>query len=91
MATTKERISQAEEGVAQLQTVLDHTQSALAVAEQVEVAARKSRRWLKLLLVLMVVGIGVLIVRKMMQSDDGDSEDRSSAPSSSVGAGAGTD
>lgn len=76
MTTTHDRIVQAEEGVANLQNVLDHTQSALAVAEQVEVAARKSRRLLKFLLILAVVGIVVLVVRRVMVSRD----DSSSGP-----------
>lgn len=75
MTTTHDRIVQAEEGVANLQNLLDHTQSALAVAEQVEVAARKSRRLLKFLLILGVVGILVLVLRRVMASrDDSSSE-----------------
>lgn len=83
MATTRERIEQAEESVAQLQTVLDHTQSALAVAEQVEVAARKSRRLLKVLLVIAVVGIVVAVIMKVASSR---SESREEAPGDRDGA-----
>lgn len=74
MATTRERIEQAEEGLEQLQTVLDHTRSALAVAEQVEVAARKSRRLLKFLLVLTVVGVVIAIIMKFARSGDDGSD-----------------
>lgn len=86
MATTHDRIVQAEEGVANLQNVLDHTQSALAVAEQVEVAARKSRRLLKILAVLVVVGIVILVVRKVTASSDED-PDRDDAQNDHAGPG----
>jgi ferric-dicitrate binding protein FerR (iron transport regulator) len=76
MTTTRERIEQAEESLAQLQSVLDHTQSALAVAEQVEAAARKSRRLLKFLLVIAVVGVAIAIVMKVTRSgEDGSDTD----------------
>lgn len=88
MATTHDRIVQAEEGVANLQNVLDHTQSALAVAEQVEVAARKSRRLLKILAVLVVVGIVILVVRKVTASSDEDPDpDRDDAQNDHAGPG----
>lgn len=74
MTTTRERIEQAEESLAQLQSVLDHTQSALAVAEQVEAAARKSRRLLKFLLVLAVVGVVVAIIVKVTRTREDGSE-----------------
>jgi hypothetical protein len=74
MTTTRERIEQAEESLAQLQNVLDHTQSALAVAEQVEAAARKSRRLLKFLLVLTAVGVVVAIIVKVARSGGDGSE-----------------
>ena len=44
MPRTAERIAQAEDGIAQVQTVLEHAQSALEVAGNVEEAARRSRR-----------------------------------------------
>ena len=59
MPRTAERIAQAEDGIAQVQTVLEHAQSALEVAGTVEAAARRSRRWLKVLLVLGVLGFGI--------------------------------
>ncbi|MCB1011720.1 MAG: hypothetical protein KDB15_08630 [Microthrixaceae bacterium] len=65
MPRTAERIAQAEDGIAQVQTVLEHAQSALEVAGTVEAAARRSRRWLKVLLVLGVLGVVVLIVLKI--------------------------
>lgn len=70
MTTTRERIEQAEESLSQLQSVLDHTQSALAVAEQVEAAARKSRRLVKFLLLLAVVGVVIAIIMKVTGSGD---------------------
>lgn len=74
MTTTRERIEQAEEGLEQLQSVLDHTRSALAVADQVEVAARKSRRLLKFLLLLTVVGVVVAIIMKVTRTGGDGSE-----------------
>lgn len=65
MSTTHERIVQAEEGVAQVQGVLGHAQDVLGVAEQVEVAASRSRRLLKLLAVLTVLGLVVFIIVKV--------------------------
>lgn len=70
MTTTRERIEAAEESLAQLQNVLDHTQSALAVAEQVEAAARKSRRLLKFLMLMAVLGIVIAIIMKVTGSGD---------------------
>ncbi len=70
MSTTHERIVQAEEGIAQLQSALEHAQGALHVAEQVEVAAHKSRRLLKLLLLLGVLGLVVLIIVKITRRAD---------------------
>lgn len=74
MTTTRERIEQAEESLAQIQNVLDHTQSALAVAEQVEAAARKGRRLAKFLLLAAVVGVAIVIVMRITRSDDDGSE-----------------
>ena len=74
MSVTHERIVQAEEGIAQLQKVLDHAQGALAVAEQVEVTATRSRKLLKVLAVLVVVGIVVLIIMKVAGSRDSGPE-----------------
>lgn len=78
----RERVGQAEEGVAQLHTVLEQTEHALAVAEQVEQAARRSRKLLKVLLVLTVLGVAVAIVVKLTRSGDPDpapERDRSAA------------
>jgi hypothetical protein len=65
LSTTHERIVQAEESIAQIQNVLDHAQGALTVAEQVEEAASRSRRLLKVLAVLALVGIIVAIIMKV--------------------------
>ena len=70
MPRTAERIAQAEDGIAQVQTVLEHAQSALEVAGTVEAAARRSRRWLKVLLVLGVLGLVILIVIKIRERDE---------------------
>ncbi len=75
MATTIELIEQAEENVAQLQAVLERTQQALSVAEHVDNAARRTRPILKWLLIATLIGALVVVVRKVMSSDDDASED----------------
>lgn len=80
MVRTAERIAQAEEGIAQVQTVLDHAQSALEVAGTVESAARRSRRWLKLLLLLGIVGVIALVVIKLTRKSEGPDPSGIDAP-----------
>lgn len=70
MSITHERIVQAEEGIAQIQNVLDHAQDALSVAEQVEEVASRGRRFLKVLAILALVGIVVLIIMKVAGGRD---------------------
>jgi len=70
MSTTHQRISQAQDGVAQVQGVLDHAQTALAAAEQVEQAAAKSRKFLKFVLLLGIIGLVVAIVMRMRSKGD---------------------
>ncbi|MCP4434796.1 MAG: hypothetical protein GY812_04745 [Actinomycetia bacterium] len=65
MSNMHERIVQAEEGIEQIQRSLDHAQTALRVAEQVEVAATRSRRLLKMVLLAGIVGIVILVVMKV--------------------------
>jgi hypothetical protein len=74
LSVTHERIVQAEEGIAQVQKVLEHAQGALTVAEQVEVAATRSRKLLKVLAILAVVGVVVLIIMKVAGSRDSGPE-----------------
>jgi hypothetical protein len=74
LSITHERIVQAEEGLAQLQKVLDHAQGALSVAETVEVAADRNRRLLKMLAILAVVGILVLVIMKVAKGRDSGPE-----------------
>ena len=89
MTTTHERIVQAEEGIAQVQSVLGHAQEALAVAEQVEEAAHKGRRLLKVLAILTLLGLVLLIIIKVTRRPehgpelrvvDGPADDSDGAP-----------
>ncbi|MCO5318704.1 MAG: hypothetical protein M9942_09735 [Microthrixaceae bacterium] len=68
ITTARERVGQAEEGVAQLHSVLEHTEAALAVAEQVEEAAKKGRRVLKVLVVVTIIGIAIAVVMRLTRS-----------------------
>ncbi len=70
MSITHERIVQAEEGIAQVQKVLEHAQDALSVAGQVEDVATRSRRFLKILAIVTLVGILVLIIMKIAGGRD---------------------
>ncbi|MGI9578451.1 MAG: hypothetical protein ACR2OH_09650 [Microthrixaceae bacterium] len=65
MSITQERIVQAEEGIAQVQKVLDHAQDALAVAGQVEEVASRSRNVVKILAVATLIGLVVLVIMKV--------------------------
>jgi hypothetical protein len=74
MTTTHDRIVQAEEGIAQVQGVLDHAQQALAVAEQVESVAHRGRKWLAALAVLGVLAVLILVVMKVTRRSGGGPE-----------------
>lgn len=74
MSITHERIVQAEEGIAQVQKVLDHAQDALSVAGQVEEVATRSRRFLKILAIVTLLGIVVLIIVKIAGRGDSGPE-----------------
>ena len=74
MTTTHDRIVQTEEGIAQVQGVLDHAQQALAVAEQVESAAYRGRRWLAALAVLGVLAVVILVIMRVTRRSGGGSE-----------------
>ena len=75
MSAVGERASQASSGIADLETALGRTQSALDAVERVDLAAseakRRSGRFVKLLLILTVIGISVLVAKKLMGSSGG--------------------
>jgi hypothetical protein len=75
MSRLGEQAAKAEAGIAGLETALERTQRALQAAERVDAAAggakRRYGRFVKLVLVLTIVGVGVLIVRKLMAGDPG--------------------
>jgi hypothetical protein len=75
MSRLGEQAAKAEAGIAGLETALERTQRALQAAERVDAAAggarRRYGRFVKLVLVLTIIGVGVLIVRKLMAGDPG--------------------
>jgi hypothetical protein len=68
MSKLAERSVKAQENLEVLETVLDRTQTALRAAEKADLAAaevtRKSRKFLKLIIALTVIGVAVLVVKK---------------------------
>lgn len=68
MSKLAERSVKAQENLDTLETVLDRTQTALRAAEKADLAAaevtRKSRKFLKLIVVLTVIGVAVLVIKK---------------------------
>jgi len=75
MSRRSARIEQAESGIAEVQKVLEHAQGALETAGRIDEAAttaattaRRSRPFLKLVLVLGVVAVIVIVARKVMSS-----------------------
>ncbi|HTO00161.1 MAG TPA: hypothetical protein VL068_05755 [Microthrixaceae bacterium] len=70
MGKVAERSVKAQENLEILETALDRTQSALRAAERADLVATKtvarSRQLLKLMLVLGVVGVVILVVKKLV-------------------------
>lgn len=75
MSAVGERAGQASSGIADLETALGRTQSALEAVERIDSAAgeakRRSGRFVKLLLIMTVVGVTVLVAKKLMGSSGG--------------------
>lgn len=75
MSAMGERATQARSGIGDLETALERTDKVLAAAEKAdEVASGKSRTFVKLLLALTVIGVTVLVVRKMMSGGSSEPE-----------------
>lgn len=72
MSAVGERAAQASSGITDLETALERTQSALDAVERIDVAAGEAKRrsgWLvKLLLIITVIGITMLVAKKLMGS-----------------------
>lgn len=72
MSAVGERAGQASAGISELETALGRTQSALEAVERVDLAAaevkQRSGRFVKLLLIVTVIGIAVLVAKKLMGS-----------------------
>jgi len=69
MSKIAERSVKAQENIDTLESALDRTQQALRAAEKADLAAaavtKKSRKFLKLVVVLTVIGVAVLVVKKL--------------------------
>ena len=70
MSAVGEKAVQAQVGIADLETALEKTQKALKSVEKVDQAAAKAKRrgskLVKLLLVATVVGVTVIVAKKLM-------------------------
>ena len=70
MSAVGEKAVQASAGIADLEAALDKTQQALKSVEKVDAAAgrakRKGSRLVKLLLIATVVGVTVIVARKLL-------------------------
>lgn len=73
MSRLGSKAERAQAGVLQLESALERTEKALEAAQRVDekvASARKgSRKLFKLVLLLTLVGVSVLVVRKLMTSD----------------------
>lgn len=68
MSTIGERATQARSGIEDLEAMLERSDKLLAVAEKAdEVAARRGRTVLKVLLLLTVVGVTIVVIRKVVR------------------------
>jgi flagellar biogenesis protein FliO len=75
MSAMGERATQARSGIGDLESALERTDKVLAAAEKAdEVASGKGRTFMKLLLVLTVIGVTVLVVRKLVGGGSSDPE-----------------
>lgn len=70
MSAVGARAAQAQSGIADLESALEKTQKALSTVEKVDTVAtaKKSRRLIKMLLIATVVGVAVIMAKKMMGS-----------------------
>ncbi len=68
MSAVGARAAQAQSGIADLESALEKTQKALSTVEKVDAVAtaKKSRKLLKMLLIVTVVGVAVIMAKKMM-------------------------
>jgi translation elongation factor EF-4 len=70
MSAVGEKAVQAQAGIADLETALEKTQKALSSVEKVDLAAaeakRKGSKLIKLLLIATVVGVTVIVAKKLM-------------------------
>lgn len=70
MSALGERAAKAQDNIADLEAALEKTQRVLQSAEKVDQAAasvsRRGRKLMKLLLVLTVVGVSVLVAKKLL-------------------------
>jgi len=68
MSKIAERSVKAQENIDILETALDRTQAALRAAERADLAATavkaKSHKFVKLLILLTVIGVAVVVVKK---------------------------
>ena len=81
MSALGQRAAQAQDGISELESALEKTQRALETAQKVDVVAAKAKRrsgkFFKLMLVLTLVGIAVVVAKKVLggSSDPGGSAD----------------
>jgi hypothetical protein len=72
MSAVGEKAAQAQAGITDLETALEKTQRALKSVEKVDQAAatakRKGSRLVKLLLIATVVGVTVIVAKKLLGS-----------------------
>ncbi len=80
MSALGQRAAQAQDGISELESALEKTQRALDTAQKVDVAAAKAKRrsgkFFKLMLVLTLVGIAVVVAKKVL----GGSSDPEGSP-----------
>ena len=84
MSAMGERATQARSGIDDLETALERTDRVLAAAEKADqVASGRGRTFMKLLLALTVIGVTVLVIRKLVGGGSSDPEPYRSQPSDS--------
>lgn len=74
MSMLGRQAAKAEAGVVHLESALEKTQKALQAAERVDakaaVAKKKSGKLVKLVLLLTIVGVGIVVARKLLIGSD---------------------
>ena len=77
MSALGQRAVQAQDGIADLESALEKTQRALKTAENIDVAAAtakcRSGKFFKLVLILTVVGVAVIVAKKVLGGGSSDS------------------